>query len=94
LLVAFRPGGRIRLYNRVGDYSYGIYIYAFPMQQLAVHSWPGITPLQDIGIAFPATLLFALLSWHLLERRALAQRNRVAELLAVRWVREAPTSRA
>src|SRR4029078_284798 len=30
---AYVPGGFIRRYNRVGDYSYGVYIYAFPVQQ-------------------------------------------------------------
>jgi peptidoglycan/LPS O-acetylase OafA/YrhL len=31
--LAYVPSGWIRKYNRVGDYSYGIYIYAFPVQQ-------------------------------------------------------------
>ena len=73
--------GRIRLYNRLGDYSYGVYIYAFPVQQLAAHSWSGITPFQDMALALPVTLLFALLSWHLLEKPALALRDRIAVML-------------
>lgn len=37
-LFAYRIGGAVRAYNRVGDYSYGLYIYAFPVQQAAL-SW-------------------------------------------------------
>ena len=73
-LLAYRIGGPIRAFNRLGDYSYGIYIYAFPMQQLAVHLWPGHGPLTNIALATPATLILAVLSWHLIERPALASR--------------------
>ena len=31
--IAYVPVGYLRSYNRVGDYSYGLYIYAFPVQQ-------------------------------------------------------------
>ena len=34
--LAYVPGGWIRNYNRLGDYSYGMYIYAFPLQGLVV----------------------------------------------------------
>ena len=57
---------------RYGDFSYGLYIYAFPVQQLIVHFYP------DIGqpLFFLLSLVFtggvAALSWHLIERPALA----------------------
>ena len=35
-VVAYRPGGVLRRYNELGDYSYGMYVYAFPVQQAAV----------------------------------------------------------
>lgn len=58
-------------YNRLGDYSYGMYIYAFPMQQLAAllgqHD-----PLMNIVLAFPPTLVMAILSWHFVEKPALS----------------------
>lgn len=34
LYLALVPKGAIRNFNRVGDYSYGFYIFAFPIQQL------------------------------------------------------------
>ena len=57
-------------YNRLGDYSYGIYIYAFPLQQLAA-SMGAVTPLSNMAVAFPLTLICAVLSWHLVEKPAL-----------------------
>jgi len=84
LYVAFVPAGPLRRYNRLGDYSYGIYIYAFPMQQLASWLVPGITPLANMAIAFPATLLLAIASWHGIEKRSLAWRDRAASLIVRR----------
>ncbi len=81
LYVAFVPAGAVRRYNQLGDYSYGIYIYAFPMEQLASWLVPGIKPLANIAIAFPATLLLAIASWHGIEKRSLAMRDRAAQLL-------------
>jgi hypothetical protein len=42
LWCAYVPGGWLRAYNRVGDYSYGVYIYAFAVQQAVIATWPGI----------------------------------------------------
>lgn len=56
-----------------GDYSYGIYLYAFPVQQTVVALWP--TPVAwwlNILLAAPITLLLAVLSWHFVERPMLA----------------------
>ncbi len=59
-----------------GDYSYGLYLYGFPLQQ-AVAS---LGPLWqrwwiDIGLALPGAFLAALLSWHFVERPALSLRH-------------------
>ena len=68
---SFVPSGRIRLFNRIGDYSYGIYIYAFPIQQMIAASYPGIQPLEMGVWAFLATLLCSYFSWHWVEKPAL-----------------------
>jgi len=79
LVVAVRPAGRIRAFNRAGDYSYGIYVYAVPVQALAVWALGPMTPAWNIAVALPATLALAALSWHLVERPALlAARGRAA----------------
>jgi len=78
--LAYIPGGWVRAYNRFGDYSYGVYIYAFPAQGLAVWLTGGevMNPYLNMAIALPLTLIPSILSWHLLEKPALAQRKRVA----------------
>ena len=68
-------------YNRLGDYSYGMYIYAFPVQQMVVALAPGTSPLSLAATSFPLTLLLAILSWHLVERPALARRHEAASYL-------------
>jgi peptidoglycan/LPS O-acetylase OafA/YrhL len=54
------------------DYSYGVYIYAFPVQQLLA-TWKfqrfGYVPFALLGIV--ATFPFAIASWWLVERHAL-----------------------
>lgn len=71
------PG--LRLYNRLGDYSYGVYIYAFPIQQLLAGS--GVTqPLQNAVLALLLSTCCAVLSWHLVERPSLVLRNHLPSL--------------
>ncbi len=79
LYAAYGFGGRIRLFNRWGDYSYGIYIYAFPVEQTTAHLDPGITVASLMGVSAIVTLVLAMLSWHLLEARALALKGGAAD---------------
>jgi peptidoglycan/LPS O-acetylase OafA/YrhL len=71
LYFAYVPGGPIRRFNRIGDYSYGIYIYAFPIQRLVHHLWPELGVFGMFVVAMPMTLAMAVLSWHLVESPAL-----------------------
>lgn len=79
LYAAYGFGGRIRAFNRLGDYSYGIYIYAFPVEQTVEHLLPGISIALLVGISAIVTLILAMLSWHLLEKRALKLKDIAAE---------------
>lgn len=78
-LMAYLPGGAIRKFNNLGDYSYGMYIYAFPVQQLIAFYLAPQSPLINIIIAFPITLIMAIASWSLVEERALGWRAKVSE---------------
>jgi len=77
--IAYIPSGHIRQYNKAGDYSYGIYIYAFPVQQSVAALILGVSVLQMILISSAVTMLLAAFSWYLLERRVLGSKGRYAE---------------
>ncbi len=64
-----RPGLR-----RIGrhDYSYGLYLYGFPIQQALVMWFPALREWWWLLLAsLPLTLLCAIVSWHVVERPAL-----------------------
>lgn len=75
--LAYIPAGILRAYNRLGDYSYGIYIYAFPVQGLVVWAFGSQTALENMLYATPPTLALAILSWHLVEQPSLRARKAV-----------------
>lgn len=72
LCAAYLPRGAVLHYNRVGDYSYGVYIYAYPVQQTLMHYFPTLGPLALFGSALALTLALGVLSWHLVEKPAMA----------------------
>ncbi len=73
--LAYVPGGMIRSYNRLGDYSYGIYIYAFPIQGFAAWAYGPMTPAMNVLLALPATVAISVLSWHMIEEPSLRSRR-------------------
>ena len=81
--LAYVPGGLIRRYNAAGDYSYGVYIYAFPIQQAFVAAMPGISTCTLLLLSVPSTLLLAILSWHLIEKSSLAKKG-----YWIAWIRQ------
>ncbi|MDD3609828.1 MAG: acyltransferase [Halothiobacillaceae bacterium] len=62
----------LRFFNKA-DYSYGLYIYAFPVQQFLVFVNPGHL-YWNLFIGFAVTLVFAALSWHWVEKPFLAMK--------------------
>jgi peptidoglycan/LPS O-acetylase OafA/YrhL len=62
--------------TRFGDYSYGIYLFAFPVQQSVIHFIPNIQATQLSIVAGVVTFAFAYVSWHFVEKRALALKPR------------------
>lgn len=71
LVAAFVPGGAIRRYNVMGDYSYGLYVFGFPVQQSLAASLPGIGAGALFGLSMVIGLVLAFLSWTFIEAPAL-----------------------
>ena len=63
----------VRQAARFGDLSYGMYLYAFPVQQMVLALWPqaGLPVLLCTVLTIP----LALLSWKLVERPAIRWRQ-------------------
>ncbi len=77
----------ILYYNMLGDYSYGVYIFAFPIEQMVAALCKGCAPLALMALSFPFTLLLAVLSWHFIEEPALSQKSAVSG-----WLRRVAVS--
>ena len=85
LHIAYLPGGFIRRYANMGDYSYGVYIYAFPAQQTLAFAFPGIGFAGLLASSAAIAAACAGLSWHFVEKRALRMKHRCAEATQ-RWL--------
>jgi peptidoglycan/LPS O-acetylase OafA/YrhL len=83
--LAYVPRGAIRKFNQLGDYSYGTYLYAFPIQQSIVALIPGVTVVKLLVLSTIATLVLAVCSWHLVEKNALALKGRSLALSKRLW---------
>ncbi|MBC7519599.1 MAG: acyltransferase [Sandarakinorhabdus sp.] len=61
-----------------GDYSYGIYLYAGPIQQMVIDLFPAHrNGLFVMAVAILPICLFAAFSWHVIEKPVLGRRKSV-----------------
>jgi len=78
-----------------GDYSYGIFLYGFVVQQMVVAFVPGARVWWlNCLISWPITVMLAMVSWHLVEKRVLRARKIIYTLephvlRAVPWLKSA-----
>jgi len=63
----------LRGFNNIGDYSYGIYIYSFPIQQIFASTDMSFMTY----VLFSCSVIFtmAFLSWHFVEKKALSYKK-------------------
>jgi peptidoglycan/LPS O-acetylase OafA/YrhL len=79
LVLAFHPAIRLHGWSRFGDFSYGTYLYAFPVQQIIMRRIGHAVPAWELfALATPLTLLCAVASWYCVERRFLLKIRRPA----------------
>lgn len=57
--------------NLPGDYSYGVYIYGFLIQQIFAHFLPHINFLTSLIVTLPVIVSVSALSWHCIEHPAI-----------------------
>lgn len=74
--LAYARLGSLKRWGRYGDFSYGLYIYAFPVQQTLVALFPAWGRSEHFAAAYATTLLCAVLSWRFIEAPALALKKR------------------
>nr|WP_295660967.1 acyltransferase [Polymorphobacter sp.] len=71
IYVGMQKMPRIGFLQR-GDYSYGMYLYAYPIQQTLVMLFPATREWYiNFVLATAASLAVAMISWHLVEKPAL-----------------------
>lgn len=77
------------------DYSYGIFLYGYPIQQAVVAALGPMPWWENMALAFPIIVVFAGLSWHFVEKPALRLRKTMIELedTAIEVVKTVPFGR-
>lgn len=90
MVVAFGGGPARAVTARWADFSYGIYIYAFPVMIVIATLWPALTSDHRLLAAanFGMVLPIAVLSWYGVEKPAL---DRARRWLRQRRARQMPT---
>jgi len=77
LYLSFHEKLQLPDLGKYGDFSYGLYLYAFPMAQLGIMLFGPDNPGFIVAMTFCASLALAYLSWHLVEKRALTLKGRL-----------------
>jgi peptidoglycan/LPS O-acetylase OafA/YrhL len=68
-----------------GDYSYGVYLFAYPIQQACVQLSPSLRTTGAVFlVAAPLSLAYAAFSWRCIERPILTRKRQIAASIAHR----------
>jgi peptidoglycan/LPS O-acetylase OafA/YrhL len=76
IAIGQRSTPLVRRAGRFGDFSYGMYLWGFPIQQLIVAGLPGISLFANVLMVVAVTAIAAVASWHLVEKRFLLLKSR------------------
>ncbi|WP_426336940.1 acyltransferase family protein [Pseudoduganella sp. R-31] len=67
-----------------GDISYGLYLWGWPLQQLVLFMWPGISFAMHLLLSLVSATLMAIVSWKLVERPAMDLARKLLNLSMTR----------
>lgn len=77
LYAAYSEKAIFKNFSKYGDFSYGIYIYGWPVQQIVTYCFGGsMNPYVNTAISLVVTLILAVFSWHFVEKPCMALRKR------------------
>lgn len=89
LAIAIGESKALRLPARMGDLSYGVYLYAFPVQQAVIERVHGRLRL-EYPVALAITFALAFLSWRLVEAPGLKLKSGLLARLGARAAQGEP----
>lgn len=69
--------------DKYGDYSYGVYLYGWPAQQIIAHKFPTLAGPENCMYACILAFFCGFLSWHLIEKRALKFKSALSAKLGI-----------
>jgi peptidoglycan/LPS O-acetylase OafA/YrhL len=71
LWCGFVPAGPIRRFNQLGDYSYGVYILACPVQFYLADRYGELSPWGLFALSMLLVVPLSIMSWRYIESRSL-----------------------
>ncbi len=81
LYVGFAKVSWLKASNWLGQGSYGIYVFGFPVLQLVYLFWPDLGPWSNGMVAWAITVPLAVASWHCFEKPLLRWKRPMANLV-------------
>jgi peptidoglycan/LPS O-acetylase OafA/YrhL len=72
VLFLAKNKGKLNDFSKLGDFSYGIYLYSFPIQQMMVYIYgTNISIIKLFLLSMLIVLPLSILSWFLVEKPAM-----------------------
>jgi peptidoglycan/LPS O-acetylase OafA/YrhL len=63
------------------DYSYGVYLWGWPIQQVVAEAWPKASPIMNTFISIILALGVSIASWHFIEKKLLLKKDKLITIV-------------